>query len=154
MSWRSTVLKGERALQCTKLTQWGEIFKVPGVRFVSLQYDECEEELAEAEARFGVKIERYSDVDMFNDLDETAALMRGLDLGISAPTSVSILSAALGVATWQMHYGLQWQCHGQKDSPWYPSQVNYMRKWDESWEEVLGRIAADLRAHTGKSRER
>ena len=30
VSWRSTVLKGERALQCTKLMQWGEVFKVAG----------------------------------------------------------------------------------------------------------------------------
>ena len=136
-------------MQCTKLSQWGEVFKVPGVEFVNVQYDECEAELREAEAKFGVKIHRFGEVDMFNDLDETAALMRGLDLVISAPTSVSILSAALGVATWQMHYGVQWQCHGLKDNPWYPAMRNYMRRWDEAWEVVLRRVGEDLRRLPG-----
>ena len=97
VSWRSTDLAGDRAPQCTKLVQWGAILRVAGVHFVNVQYDECEAELSEAEAAHGVKIQRYPEVDMFNDLDETAALMRGLDLVITAPTSVSILSAALGV---------------------------------------------------------
>jgi hypothetical protein len=144
LSWKSSNIRGERALSCTRLAQWGEIFKVPGIIFVSLQYDECERELAEAEARFGVTIVRYPEVDMYNDLDETAALMKALDLVISAPTTVSLLSAALGVATWQMQYGIDWQYHGLPNSPWYPTMRNYVRAWDQPWEEVLSRIAGDL----------
>jgi hypothetical protein len=83
-------------------------------------------------------------VDMFDDLDETAALMRGLDLVISAPTAVSILSAALGVPTWQMNYGAEWQCHGLANNPWYPAMRNFLRRWDQPWEEVLGKIAREL----------
>ena len=74
--WRSTNVQRDRALYCTRLTQWGEVFKVPGVRFINLQYDECEAELKEAEQAFGVNIERHAEVDMYDDLDETAALMR------------------------------------------------------------------------------
>jgi len=144
--WRSTNIKGERALSCTRLMQWGEVFKVPGVRFISVQYDECEAELAEAEAAFGVTIERFPEVDMYDDLDETAALMRGLDLVISAPTSVSILSAALGVPTWQMNHGVEWQLHGLDHNPWYPSMRNYARRWDQPWEDVLAKIAVELGA--------
>jgi len=149
VSWRSSNLRGERALSCTRLSQWGELFKVPGVRFINLQYDPCEAELAEAEALHGIHIERYP-VDMYDDLDETAALMRSLDLVISAPTSVSILSAALGVATWQMNYGVEWQLHGQANNPWYPAMTNYARRWDEPWEDILKRMAGDLQAVTAK----
>jgi tetratricopeptide (TPR) repeat protein len=149
VGWRSTNLRGERALSCTRLSQWGEIFKVPGVRFINLQYDQCEAELKEAEALHGVKIERYP-VDMFDDLDETAALMRNLDLVISAPTSVSILSAALGVTTWQMNHGVEWQLHGQPNHPWYPSMTPYARRWDQPWEEIIKRMANDLQALTAR----
>jgi len=150
VSWRSTNLRGERALSCTRLSQWGEIFKVPGIRFINLQYDQCEAELKEAEALHGIRIERYA-VDMFDDLDETAALMRGLDLVISAPTSVSILSAALGVPTWQMNHGVEWQLHGQANNPWYPAMKNYARRWDQPWEDILRRMANDLQALTAKT---
>jgi Flp pilus assembly protein TadD len=148
VSWRSSNTKAERALACTRLTQWGEIFKIPDIHFVNLQYDECEAELAEAEAKFGVKIVRYPEVNMFDDLDETAALIRGLDLVISAPTTVSLLSAALGVPTWQMQYPLDWQLHGLPSWPWYPSMRNYTRKWDQPWEDILARIAGDLARRT------
>jgi tetratricopeptide (TPR) repeat protein len=146
VAWRSSNIKGDRALQCTKLTQWGEVLRVPGVQFINLQYDECEAELAATEAAFGVRIRRYPEVDMFDDLDETAALMRGLDLVIGAPTSVTILSAALGVPTWQMNYGAEWQCHGLPDNPWYPAMRNYARRWDQSWDRVFEKIAYDLAA--------
>jgi hypothetical protein len=144
ISWRSSNLRGERALSCTRLGQWGEIFKVAGVRFINLQYDESEAELKAAETAFGVTIQRYPEVDMYNDLDETAALMRGLDLVISAPTSVSILSAALGVPTWQMNHGVEWQLHGEANNPWYPAMRNYARRWDQPWEDILKQIAGEL----------
>jgi tetratricopeptide (TPR) repeat protein len=146
VSWRSSNLRGERALSCTRLTQWGDIFRIPGVQFVNLQYDECEAELKDAETAFGMTITRFPEVDMYNDLDETAALMRGLDLVISAPTSVSILSAALGVPTWQMNHGAEWQLHGQTNNPWYPAMKNYARRWDQPWEDILKQIAGELEA--------
>jgi predicted O-linked N-acetylglucosamine transferase (SPINDLY family) len=152
--WRSSDIRGQRALSCTQLLQWTEVFKVPGVHFVSLQYDEGEAELAAAEQAFGVCIQRYPEVDMYDDLDETAALMRGLDLVISAPTSVSILSAALGVPTWQMNYGVEWQRHGCADNPWYPAMKNYARRWDQPWEGVLAEIAGDLSSLAGQGAPR
>jgi len=143
--WRSSNMRGNRALDCTELRQWGAILRVPGVRFVNLQYDECEAELKAAEQAFGIAIARFPEVDMFNDLDETAALMRGLDLVIGAPTSVTVLSEALGAPTWRMIYGPDWQRFGQAKHPWYPSMRSFERKWDESWESVLQTIADELR---------
>jgi Flp pilus assembly protein TadD len=146
IDWRSSNVSGERRLSCTQLSQWGEIFRVPGVHFVNLRYDNCAAELEEAQATFGVKIARFSEVDMFDDLDETAALMRSLDVVICPYTSVSIMSAALGVPSWQLNFGIEWQRCGQPDHPWYPSLTTWVRQWSESWEVVLGRVAAELAA--------
>lgn len=144
-SWRSGNLQGVRALHCTQLEQWGELLEVPAVRWVCLQYDQCETELEAARRRFGVELHRFPQVDYFDDLDEVAALMRALDLVISAPTAVSELAAALGVEVWQMDYGLSWQTHGTKGNPWFPTLVRYERRWDQKWPEILGRIARQLR---------
>ena len=144
VSWRSTNIRGDRRLSCQRLVQWASVFGVSGITPVCVQYDECEAELREAEQAFGIAIARFPDVDMFNDMDEAAALMRALDLVITAPTAVGALSAALGVPTWQLNYGVDWQHHGQVRNPWYPAMKSFVRQWNESWETVLARVAVEL----------
>jgi hypothetical protein len=150
ISWRSTNVKGERALMCTRLAQWAGLLALPNVHFVNLQYDEYRAEFAETEAATQTtlrgEIASYPEVDMFDDLDETAALMRSLDLVISAPTTVSILAAALGLPVWQLHYGAYWQGHGTPHNLWYPAMRVFHRKWDEDWEAVMQRVADALGA--------
>ena len=46
MSWRSRLKTAERRLEYTRLDQWGELFAIPGVTWVNLQYDDCERDLA------------------------------------------------------------------------------------------------------------
>jgi Tfp pilus assembly protein PilF len=144
--WRSNDLSGERALQCTDLAQWGPLFACAGVEFVCLQYDECTVELEQARAKFGVPLHDFGEVDMFDDLAETAALMRSLDVVISAPTAVSVLAGALGVPTWQMICGTYWQMHGTDRNPWHPAITVYTRARDQTWEAVMQAIATQLRA--------
>ena len=143
-SWRSSNLKGTRALICTKLDQWRPILSVAGVQFVSLQYDECREELAQAEERFGVRLHRFPEVDLFNDIEEATALTGALDLVITAPTAVSVLAAALGISTWRTSYGPDWQLHGTNRNLWHPSMVIFRRRWDQRWEEVIDAVGNAL----------
>lgn len=144
-SWRSSIINSVRALHCTRLDQWGELLKVPGVRWVCLQYDQCEHELETARRDFGVELHHFRQVDYFDDLDEVAALMQALDLVVSAPTAVSMQAAALGVEVWQMGYGLSWLAHGTEGTPWFPTLKRYDRRWDQQWSEVLATIAHHLR---------
>ena len=51
MSWRSRVKTAERRLEYTQLDQWGELFAIPGVTWINLQYDDCERELADGRAQ-------------------------------------------------------------------------------------------------------
>jgi hypothetical protein len=140
-SWRSHDLSGERFLACSALPEWRELLCVPGVRFVCLQYDVCEAELASLGAH---RILRFPEIDMFDDLDETAALMSALDLVVSAPTTVSVLSAALGVPTWQLSQGADWQRLGRETHPWFGRLVRFTSAWGEPRERFLAQIAARL----------
>jgi tetratricopeptide (TPR) repeat protein len=143
--WRSGLRTGSRDLHYTKLDQWGPVFAVPGVDFVNLQYDRCEDELAEARKRFGVPLHSFDDVDLFNDIDEAAALTGALDLVISAPTAAGVLAAALDIPTWVMSYGRPWVTLGAEHIPWLPAQRLYARRWDQPWEEIIARLAEQLR---------
>ena len=100
---------------------------------MSLQYDECSAELAAARSRFGRALHAFPEVDLFNDLDEAAALTRACDLVISAPTAVSVLAAAVGVPTWQMTYGPDWQTHG--------TRTQSLAACDDALRAALGRRA-------------
>jgi len=82
---------------------------------------------------------------MFNDLTETAALVKALDLVISAPTTVSVQAAALGVPCWQMTYGGDWQVHGTAHNPWHPTIRRFKRRAEQPWSEVIEQISSELR---------
>ncbi|PRC91485.1 tetratricopeptide repeat protein [Solimicrobium silvestre] len=143
--WRSGNISGDRIFYCTQIEQWGPIFSVPGVTFVNLQYDECSLELAQAKEQFGIEVHAFSEVDLYDDIDETAALNKALDLVISAPTSASILSGALGVPTWQMVSGFNWQLMGTSENCWYSSLKTIHRNWDQPWELIMENIAVLLK---------
>jgi len=149
--WRSSNTKGERALSCTRLDDWAELFAVPGIDWICLQYDRCDAELEAARVRFGVALHRFHEIDYFDDLDEVAALTVALDLVISAPTTVSIQTPALGVETWQLSYGVDWQTHGTDRNPWLPAMTRFQRRWDQSWTDVLCEIAARLHVRAARS---
>lgn len=145
ISWRSRLMSRERRRSYTALDQWDPILTLPGIHFINLQYDQCENEIAATEARLGIAIHRWPDLDLMNDLDAVAALTAELDLVITAPTAVGELSGALGIPTWTMLLKHESAMDlGSGRMPWEPTVKLYYRNWDDSWERITARIAADL----------
>jgi tetratricopeptide (TPR) repeat protein len=142
--WRSGNTAGARQLYCSRIDQWAPILLLPGIHFVNLQYDECSAELAQARQMFGVTVHAFPEVDLFNDLDEAAALTAALDLVIAIPTTSAILAAALGVPSWMLTCGFNWQKFGTDENCWYGSARQFQRRWDQTWEAFLGDIAHEL----------
>ena len=143
-SWRSKIMAGDRPLYCTKLAEWGPIFAVPGVHFVNLQYDECGAELREAQERFGVKLNSFVEVDLFDDMEEASALTQALDLVITAPNVVSVMAGALGAPTWMLSYDVLLEMLGAVQSPWFARLRPMLRRWDQGWDAVIAEAADDL----------
>ncbi len=148
-SWRSMKNHGSRMLYYTTLDLWGPIFTLPGVDFVNLQYDQCDEELNAASKQFGVPLHEFPELDMLNDLDETAALIQALDLVISAPTAPSIMAAALGVPSWVIGYEQGWQMLGTSYMPWFPTMRHFFRQSGQSRSDIIADIAKLLEAALG-----
>jgi len=61
-------------------TTGGRSSPTPGTHFVSLQYDDCEDEIRAAENRFGIRVHRWPDLDLRNDFENIAALVANLDV--------------------------------------------------------------------------
>ena len=72
--WRSMMLGAKRAKYFSPIDGWWRILKTPGVSFVNLQYGDCDEEIARAEEKFGVKIHTIEGLDLRDDIDGAAAL--------------------------------------------------------------------------------
>jgi tetratricopeptide (TPR) repeat protein len=152
--WRSGITTGERNLHYTSLDQWEPILTTPGVHFINLQYDQCSAELDEAGQRFGVPLHAFTEIDMYNDLNEAAALIKALDLVISAPTAVSVIAAAQGVNTWVMSYGISWEVHGTDHCPWFPTLHYFTRRWNQAWDETIEQISEQLKSHAWQSQSK
>jgi Flp pilus assembly protein TadD len=119
--WRSHQLSATRNKKYTMLDDWRDILSTPNVVFVNLQYGDCEQELVEAEQRHGIKILRWSDTDLKNDLEAVMGLMRNLDLVISPSTAVVPIAGAIGRQTIFIGHPT-WVMLGETERyPWFSS---------------------------------
>ncbi len=144
--WRSMLNKGARSRESTELNQWDPILTVPGVHFVNLEYDQCDEELREAERKLGVRIHTWDDMDLKNDQDGLAALISTLDLVLSALTAVVQMAGAVGTPTWVLHLDApDWWALGTDHCPWYPSVRSFPCGANAPWEPVIETMASELR---------
>ncbi len=147
LCWRSGLRSALRDANYAPLADWAPILTLPGLRFINLQYDDCEAELADAEHRFGIAIHRPP-LDLKNDLDGAAALTAALDLVISAGTSVAEMAGALGVPVWRIGPAGDWTALGTGCRPWYPSMRLFAPRPGETLGDALGaaeRALMDLR---------
>jgi Tfp pilus assembly protein PilF len=81
------------------------------------------------------------------DFANTAALCECMDLVLSVDTSIAHLSGALGHRTWLLlPHTPDWRWLDDRDtSPWYPSLKLYRSRAARDWQELLARVAVDLR---------
>jgi len=145
IAWRSRLATGNREGNYIRLSDWGPILAVPGAHFVNLQYDECADELTEAQRSCGVKITDFMDLDQFNDIDGVAALMSTLDLVIAVGTSVAELAGALGCPVWKLQRTRSWPMLGTDHSPWYPATRMFIPQAGADWSGVIGHVGSLLR---------
>ena len=135
----------ERQRHYPPLDAFRPLFDLPGIVWVNLQYDECQEELARVEQEFGVRIHDWAGEDLKNDFESVAGLISVLDGVVTSPTAVSSLAGALGRPTWQIDSGSDWTAFGEPRSPWFPSlRVVGRHPADPDWDRVIETVRAEL----------
>lgn len=145
LSWHTTNPKTGRRRNFP-LADWGAVLRVPGVRFVSLQYGPVGDAIAEAQARHGVPVHHDPGVDPLVDLDGLAVQVAAMDLVLSIDNSTVHLAGALGAPVWTLLPfvpDFRWFM-GREDSPWYPSMRLIRQASRGDWAGLLERVGRDL----------
>ena len=121
------------------LKAFAQLARVPGVRLVSLQKGPGIEQLRDLRDGFGL-LDLGGRLDDFMD---TAAIMKNLDLVITADTAVAHLAGSLGVPVWvALATVSDWRwLLGREDSPWYPTMRLFRQERSGDWDQVFGRMA-------------
>ncbi len=151
VSWSGGVRKTRQPLRSIPLERWLPILRVPGARFVSLQYTrDAAAEVATLSAQHGARIEHWAEA--IEDFEETAALLCALDQVISVCTAAIHLGGALGRPVWVMApYSPEWRYGFSGDKmPWYPSVKIYRQPAFGNWEPVISSVAAELERLAGR----
>jgi len=144
LSWRGGTRSTRRRLRSLALDDLLPLLRVPGCRFVCLQYGDVAGDLERLRADHGIDVAYRKEA--IADYDETAALCAALDLTVSVCTSVIHLNGALGRPVWVMVPAVAEWRYGRRGErmPWYPS-VKLLRQaegadWAEVIEKVRGRL--------------
>jgi tetratricopeptide (TPR) repeat protein len=143
--WRSGIFSIGRNLNYTALLDWKELLSQQDFQFVNLQYGDCENELIEIEAALGIKILRWPDLDLKNDLENVLALIKNLDAVVTVGTAVSSLAGACDIPTYLLAKS-GWMMLGQTDRyPWYSCVTPLLAAKDEHLAEMIPQIPELIR---------
>jgi Flp pilus assembly protein TadD len=145
VSWRGGAPSTRRSTRSIPLKLWLPILGCDEAAFVSLQYTDCREEIAELHAQTGIVVHHWQDA--LDDYDETAALVSALDLVITVQTAVAHLSGALGKTAWVMVPAVaEWRYMERGERmPWYPALRLIRQQTAGDWATVIDTAARDLR---------
>jgi len=125
-----------------RLADW--IPHLPG----GFHYFRLQRQMTEAdEAALDSSESIFSFDDELLDFPGTAALCECMDLVVSVDTSLAHLSGALGRPTWVLlSHPADWRWMLERDDcPWYPTVELRRQRSTGDWDELLRRVATDLR---------
>ncbi len=121
-----------------------KLAKLPGVRMISLQKDASESELQPIGAEsLGEAFD--SGPDAFVD---TAAVLQGLDLVVTADTAIAHIAGALGRPTWiALKHLPDWRwLLNRSDTPWYQSVTLFRQPVEGDWPAVFTQMEQAIKS--------
>ncbi|WP_138379948.1 tetratricopeptide repeat protein [Luteithermobacter gelatinilyticus] len=132
--WRSGLLLARRKEHYAGLGDWAPLLRNENINFINVQYGDCEEEIREFEAQTGLTIHRFEELDLKDDFEGTAALMKNLDLVIGPATTPLPLAAASGCPAWWLHTRRPWYAFGEeRGTPMFRKARKTIKPADMTW---------------------
>jgi len=118
-----------------------DFLKQEKVNFISLQYGSYTEEEKILEDLI------FNTNEIIEDFEDTANIVKNLDLVISVDTSVVHLAGALNIPCWVMlpdiNSDWRWQ-ENTSSTAWYPSVTIFRNENEEGWTHMLKQVKLEL----------
>ena len=148
LSWHSRNPQFE-ATKSVALTDFAPLLRLPGCRFVDLQYGDTRADREAVERELGVHVEHLDDIDNKRDIDALAALITACDAVVTVSNTTAHLAGALGQETRVLvpfGHGRMWcWLDGRDDSPWYPrvrlKRQRPAQRWADLMQSQVGEFA-------------
>jgi Flp pilus assembly protein TadD len=143
INWQGFPGRFEDKGRSLPLAAFAPLADVPGVRLISLQKGDGEDQIATA----GFAVETLDGLDTGPDAFlDTAAVMANLDLIVTSDTSIAHLAGALGRPAWvALRRVPDWRWMVERaDSPWYPTMRLFRQHVDGDWASVFAEIQKAL----------
>jgi len=119
--------------------------KMPG-KYVNLQYGDTSCELSRLKRQTGIQVESLDEIDLYNDIDDLAALISICDVVISIDNLTAHLAGSLGVDTRVLLPNIpdeRWSFEG-RESYWYDSVTLYRQRSFGDWTVPLDELLHDF----------
>ena len=148
ITWHS----GRDTTGLNKSMQLGDllpVLKLAGISFVSLQYGDMSEELAEFNRQTGAEIQACESVDNFKDLDGHAALIEACDFVVTISNTSAHIAGAIGKDTYLLYpkgKGALWYWANQINhkSMWYPNVQIYQQHNNAHWSDAVQQVKTSI----------
>ncbi len=145
VTWCGSPTYVNDAFRSTDVSIFRPLFEIPQIAFYSLQIGSQAEELNDL-GSLGAAVRDLSTQQQ--DLADAAAIVRQLDLVITVDTCLLHLSGGLGLPAWGLisrRSDWRWLGQDRTDSPWYSSVRLFRQNKLNDWDEVIRRVAVELR---------
>jgi tetratricopeptide (TPR) repeat protein len=141
-----------------QLRDFEALLRVPGYRFIDLQYGDTAAERETVARELGVTVEHLDDIDNTNDIDALAALAAACDVVLTVSSTTAHLAGSVGAPTFVMvpaSFGNIWYWFRDRSaSPWYPAVQVRRQAQQQSWSDVVAALAAEVAAAAKAQSER
>lgn len=149
LSWKTInpLEQGHRSISPNLLA--GAV-RLPGIRYVSLQYDSNEIEVGELQSVLGDALSPTPNVDLQNDLESVAALIKCCDIVVTIGNSITHLAGAIGTPTIALiSYAPSWRWMGDDENcVWYQSVCLIRQESANRWHGALTSLRKKLASLT------
>jgi tetratricopeptide (TPR) repeat protein len=146
-SWKGGGNAKQKRTKSLALQDFLPLFRLPGLRWLSLQYGAVNDELRQFNEEHGLELLWADDVDPLRDMDRWSALTACCDLVVSAANTTIHGAGCLGLPTWViLGKDPDWRWLGEPGTPcyWYPSvqivRQQQLGSWQAPIEELQGAL--------------
>ena len=148
-SWKGGGNAKQKRTKSLSLVDFLPLFRLPGLRWISLQYGAVNDELRQFNQEHGLGLLWADDVDPLRDMDRWSALVDSCDLVVSAANTTIHGAGCQGIPTWViLGKDPDWRWLGEPGTPcyWYPSVQIVRQQQLGNWQSPIDELKQALRS--------